>query len=176
MLEDNSVEAADLSPAAAIANLVVPLYPRNGRPAHTHMLGHTNCRALLVSEHHAHEVEGMQLELPDLEHIFVRDANYEDWLAGQSAEDPDVTVAPDDYFIIRHTGGTTGLPKGLLHPQGLACSWARLVLCLSAGGTWRQMFAPWANLPRFRLPVFACGYPVVATSCSTTLKRVMLWM
>ena len=105
VLEDNSVEAADLFQAAAIANLVrVPLYPRNGRLAHTHMLGHTNCRALLVSEHHAHEVEGMQLELPDLEHIFVRDANYEDWLAGQSAEDPDVTVAPDDYFIIRHTG------------------------------------------------------------------------
>jgi acyl-CoA synthetase (AMP-forming)/AMP-acid ligase II len=65
VLEDNSVEAADLFQAAAIANLVrVPLYPRNGRPAHTHMLSHTNCRALLVSEHHAHEVEGMQQELP----------------------------------------------------------------------------------------------------------------
>ena len=30
------------------------------------MLGHTNCRALLVSEVHAHEVEGLQQELPDL--------------------------------------------------------------------------------------------------------------
>ena len=78
VLEDNSVEAADLFQAAAIANLVrVPLYPRNGRPAHTHMLGHTNCRALLVSEVHAHEVEGLQQELPDLEHIFVRDSGYE---------------------------------------------------------------------------------------------------
>ncbi len=51
VLEDNSVEAADFFQAAAIANLVrVPLYPRNGRAAHLHMLGHTNCRALLVSE------------------------------------------------------------------------------------------------------------------------------
>ena len=72
VLEDNSVEAADLFQVAAIANLVrVPLYPRNGRPAHTHMLGHTNCRALLVSEHLAHEVEGMQQDLPDLDHILL---------------------------------------------------------------------------------------------------------
>ena len=113
VLEDNSVEAADLFQAAAIANLVrVPLYPRNGRPAHTHMLGHTNCRALLVSEVHAHEVEGLQQELPDLEHIFVRDGGYEEWLASQSSKDPDVPVSPNDYFIIRHTGGTTGLFKG----------------------------------------------------------------
>ena len=39
VLEDNSVEAADFFQAAAIANLVrVPLYPRNGRAAHLHML------------------------------------------------------------------------------------------------------------------------------------------
>ena len=41
VLGDNSVEAADLFQAAAIANLVrVPLYPRNGRPAHTLSLIH----------------------------------------------------------------------------------------------------------------------------------------
>ena len=65
VLEDNSVEAADLFQAAAIANLVrVPLYPRNGRPAHTHMLGHTNCKVLLVSSNHAHEVEGVAGRTP----------------------------------------------------------------------------------------------------------------
>ena len=134
VLEDNSVEAADLFQAAAIANLVrVPLYPRNGRPAHTHMLGHTNCRALLVSEHLAHEVEGMQQELPDLEHIFVRDAGYEDWLAVQSAKDPDMVIAPDDYFIIRHTGGTTGLSKGVAYTHK---AW------LAAGRDWFYSFPP----------------------------------
>ena len=134
VLEDNSVEAADLFQGAAIANLVrVPLYPRNGRPAHTHMLGHTNCRALLVSEHLAYEVEGMQQELPDLEHIFVRDAGYEDWLAVQSAKDPDVVIAPDDYFIIRHTGGTTGLSKGVAYTHK---AW------LAAGRDWFYTFPP----------------------------------
>ena len=134
VLEDNSVEAADLFQAAAIANLVrVPLYPRNGRPAHTHMLGHTNCRALLVSEHHAHEVEGLQQELPDLEHIFVRDEGYEAWLASQSPEDPDVPVSASDYFIIRHTGGTTGLSKGVAYTHK---AW------LAAGRDWFYTFPP----------------------------------
>jgi len=50
VLEDNSIEAADFFLAAAIANLVrVPLYPRNTREAHVHMLQHTGCKAVIVS-------------------------------------------------------------------------------------------------------------------------------
>jgi len=42
VLEDNCLEASDFFLGAAIANLVrVPLYPRNSRAAHVHMLGHT---------------------------------------------------------------------------------------------------------------------------------------
>jgi acyl-CoA synthetase (AMP-forming)/AMP-acid ligase II len=134
VLEDNSVEAADLFQAAAIANLVrVPLYPRNGRPAHTHMLGQTNCRALLVSQQHAEEVTGLDQELPDLEHIFIRDDGYEAWLASQSAQDPEVSVSPNDYFIIRHTGGTTGLSKGVAYTHK---AW------LAAGRDWFYTFPP----------------------------------
>ena len=97
VLEDNSIEAADLFQGAAIANAVrVPLYPRNGRPAHEHMLGHTNCKVLLVSENYAHEVEGIVDALPDLQHVLVRGADYEDWLAAQSEDDPNGPVDPDD--------------------------------------------------------------------------------
>ena len=134
VLEDNSVEAADLFQAAAIANLVrVPLYPRNGRPAHTHMLEHTDCRVLLVSENHAHEVDGLTEELVALERIFVRDDGYERWLADQSDVDPDVPVHPNDYFIIRHTGGTTGLSKGVAYTHK---AW------LAAGRDWFYTFPP----------------------------------
>jgi acyl-CoA synthetase (AMP-forming)/AMP-acid ligase II len=134
VLEDNSVEAADLFQGAAIANVVrVPLYPRNGRPAHLHMLGHTNCKVLLVSAEYAHEVAGMENELPDLQHILVRDDNYEDWLSSQSNEDPNVAVSPDDYFIIRHTGGTTGLSKGVAYTHK---AW------LAAGRDWFYTFPP----------------------------------
>ncbi|MDP6708086.1 MAG: AMP-binding protein [Alphaproteobacteria bacterium] len=114
VLEDNSIEAADIFSGAIAANVVrVPLYPRNGREAHLHMLGHTNCRFLFVAENYAHEVEGMVGELPDLERIIVRDGGYEDWLAGFPATDPDVAVDESDYFIIRHTGGTTGQSKAV---------------------------------------------------------------
>ena len=116
VLEDNSIEAADMFNGAATANLVrVPLYPRNGREAHLHMLGHTNCRVLVVSENYEHEIEGFIDELPDLQHVFVRDAQYEDWLSQQSKTDPDVPIDSKDNFIIRHTGGTTGKSKGVAY-------------------------------------------------------------
>ncbi len=134
VLEDNSIEAADLFQGAAIANLVrVPLYPRNGRAAHLHMLGHTNCRALLVSKHYLDEIAGIDAELPDLEHIIVRDSGYEAWLGEQSDADPDVTIEPDDYFIIRHTGGTTGKSKGVAYTHK---AW------LAAGRDWFYTFPP----------------------------------
>jgi acyl-CoA synthetase (AMP-forming)/AMP-acid ligase II len=136
VLEDNSVEAADLFQAAAIANLVrVPLYPRNGRSAHAHahMLEHTDCRVLLVSENHAHEVDGLTEELVALARIFVRDDGYERWLADQSDVDPDVPVHSNDYFIIRHTGGTTGLSKGVAYNHK---AW------LAAGRDWFYTFPP----------------------------------
>ncbi len=134
VLEDNSIEAADLFAGAAIANVVrVPLYPRNGRAAHLHMLGHTNCKALLVSEQHAHEVDGLATELPDLHHVLIRDDSYEGWLAAQADSDPDVVVQADDNFIIRHTGGTTGLSKGVAYTHR---AW------LAAGRDWFYTFPP----------------------------------
>ena len=134
VLEDNSIEAADLFGAGAIANVVrVPLYPRNGREAHLHMLGHTNCRALLVAPQHAHEVDGFLDELPDLDHIIVRDDSYEPWLRQQSDDDPNVPVHEDDIYIIRHTGGTTGKSKGVAYTHK---AW------MAAGRDWFYLFPP----------------------------------
>ena len=54
VLEDNTLESADFFLGAAIANLVrVPLYPRNARDSHLHMLGHTGGRAVVVAEKYA---------------------------------------------------------------------------------------------------------------------------
>jgi len=125
VLEDNSKEAADFFLGAGIANLVrVPLYPRNARDAHLHMVGHTGCRALVVGANHAAEVAGFERELPGLEHVLVRDEGYEAWLAGQPPGDPMLPIRPDDNYIIRHTGGTTGRSKGVAytHKAGLACN------------------------------------------------------
>jgi acyl-CoA synthetase (AMP-forming)/AMP-acid ligase II len=58
---------------AAIANLVrVPFYPRNARESHVHMLAHTGCRAVVVAEKYAPEIEAIRDELSDLAHVLVR--------------------------------------------------------------------------------------------------------
>lgn len=134
VLEDNSLEAADFFLGAAIANAVrVPLYPRNSRDSHLHMLRHTDCKVLVVGANYLHEVEGLREHLPALQHVLVRDEGYESWLAAQSAVDPDVPVAPDDVYIIRHTGGTTGPSKGVAYTHR---SW------LAAGRDWFYLYPP----------------------------------
>ena len=134
VLEDNTLEAADIFIGAAVANLVrVPLYPRNARDSHLHMLGHTGCRALVVSEKYLPEVESLQRELPDLEHVLVRDSKYETWLAAQSDVDPDPPIAEDDFYVIRHTGGTTGKSKGVAYSHR---AW------LAAGRDWFYLYPP----------------------------------
>ncbi len=116
VLEDNSAEAADFFLAAGIANLVrVPLYPRNARDVHLHMLKHTDCKAVVVSNNHQHEIEGLDDEITDLELIIVRDENYENWLTSFDSTDPMLPIGDDELYIIRHTGGTTGLPKGVVY-------------------------------------------------------------
>jgi acyl-CoA synthetase (AMP-forming)/AMP-acid ligase II len=134
VLEDNCIEAADFYLGVANANAVrVPLYPRNGREAHLHMVGHTGCSLLVVQDKYAHEVEGLVDELPDLRAIFVRDNDYEAWLAAQSDVDPDLPIAETDKYIIRHTGGTTGKSKGVAYTHRM---W------LDVGRNWFYGFPP----------------------------------
>jgi acyl-CoA synthetase (AMP-forming)/AMP-acid ligase II len=157
VLEDNTLESADLFLGAAIANLVrVPLYPRNARESHVHMLAHTGCRAVVVAEKYAAELAAIRDEPPELEHVLVRDVGYEDWLARQFAVDPDPAIDPEDYFIIRHTGGTTGKSKGVAYTHR---AWLRrgprLVLPLSAGRAGRFVPASGADQPRLGLSLHA---------------------
>ena len=134
VLEDNTRESVDLFCGAAAANLVrVPLYPRNRRDSHEHMLRHTGCRAVVVSDTHAAALDGIADVVESLEHVVVRDDGYEAWLASHEDSDPDVPVDPDDWFIIRHTGGTTGASKGVGYTHK---TW------LDAGRDWFYAFPP----------------------------------
>jgi acyl-CoA synthetase (AMP-forming)/AMP-acid ligase II len=114
VLEDNCLASADFFLGAAAGNFVrVPLYRRNSGAAHAHMLRQTNCRMVVVAQEYAHEVEGLQDELPELETVVIRDDGYEQWLHGFPATDPDPQVDLDDLHLIRHSAGTTGQPKGI---------------------------------------------------------------
>ncbi|MGE0800051.1 MAG: class I adenylate-forming enzyme family protein [Lautropia sp.] len=118
-LQNNTIDAADVLLACAIANLVrVPLYARNARRAHFEMIEGTGCRLLITSPELASETTGMVDEVPSLERIFVADGDYEDFLVQQSDVDPELAIDENDYHIIRHTGGTTGRSKGVTFSHG----------------------------------------------------------
>lgn len=117
-VEDNSLTAADLYLGAAIAGAVrVPLYARNSRASHLAMLRSTGCKLLFAESHYAESVAGAEAEVASLTQVVVRDRGYEAWLAAQSSLDPMVEVGPDDWFIIRHSSGTSGQPKGVGYTQ-----------------------------------------------------------
>jgi acyl-CoA synthetase (AMP-forming)/AMP-acid ligase II len=117
-LEDNNLGAADLFLGAAIAGAVrVPLYARNSRDSHAHMIEHTQTKVVLTDSAYADSVKGLEDEIRSLSSVFVRDAGYESWLDAQEQEDPLVPLGPDDWYIIRHSAGTTGLPKGIGYSQ-----------------------------------------------------------
>ena len=113
-LEDNVLGCADFFVGCAIAGAVrVPLYPKNSREAHAHMLSGTDCVVVISDSSHAAGVVGLDADIDALQHVLVRDAGYEAWLAAQDATEPDVDIAGDDWFVIRHSAGTTGKPKGV---------------------------------------------------------------
>ena len=133
VLEDNSVEAADFFLGAAIANLVrVPLYPRNADESHLHMLGTPAAGRRGVEQpcrrarwHRRRRSTHSRRDRAR------RRATRTGWLA-QSDDDP-TRGRPDDNYIIRHTGGTTGLSKGVAYTHK---SW------LDAGRDWTYGFPP----------------------------------
>lgn len=131
-LEENNLGCVDSVLGCAIAGAVrVPLYPRNSPQAHGHMIEGTACKVVFADEALAGPIAGLDRKLACLEHVQVRDAGYEAWLAAQDATDPMIEIADDDWTIIRHSGGTTGKPKGVgytHHDWVLNCrNWAYML-------------------------------------------------
>ncbi|MFF0223274.1 class I adenylate-forming enzyme family protein [Streptomyces sp. NPDC004629] len=115
VLEDNCVEAVDFYAGTVAANLVrVPLYRRNSAEAHLSMILGTQCKAVVVSQEYAHELDAIAGELSGVT-VIVRDDGYEQWLSTFPATDPNPDIDLDDVFIIRHSAGTTGRAKGIAY-------------------------------------------------------------
>ncbi len=93
-----------------------------------YLLNDSQAEAVVVHSQFAPTLAEVLPELPGLRVILqVPDASgnallpgaiwYEDALAGASPEKPNVEWSPDDLYIL-YTGGTTGMPKGVLWRNG----------------------------------------------------------
>ena len=161
VLEDNALESQDFFLGSAIAGLVrVPLYARNTPESHSHMLGHTGCRGVVVSAHYAAELQSIVPDLPELQAVLVRDDDYEARLAASSLQDPDIPIR-------QRIGASFVIP---VEPQASRKAWpiaigAGLLLEETGSTTFRRWMqarfaCTWA---RFPMEVDICtpqpGYP-----------------
>ena len=125
----NSHQFLELYHAAFLgAGVVTPLNLRLAGAELAHIVRDSGAKAVFVdpmfAEHFQRALEGVRGDL-DLEHVvligdddarYPHDVTYEDLLA---AAEPIVTPEPeeDDTVVLMYTGGTTGLPKGVVLDQ-----------------------------------------------------------
>ncbi|HEX7035677.1 MAG TPA: fatty acid--CoA ligase [Pseudomonadales bacterium] len=120
----NSDAYFDVLFGGAMAGAV--LVPVNWRlaPAEVeYIVADSGIEVLFVDTLHAGLIERCEAALASVRRIIAwggehaRWASWDDWLAAQSDEDPNVPVDPEDAALQIYTSGTTGHPKGVQLPH-----------------------------------------------------------
>jgi acyl-CoA synthetase (AMP-forming)/AMP-acid ligase II len=78
-----------------------------------YLYDNADCVAVVVGAEYVEALDAVADALPDLRHRLVLGDEYETALAAASAERNFAPRSPDDLYIV-YTGGTTGMPKGVM--------------------------------------------------------------
>ncbi|MBL0143489.1 MAG: acyl--CoA ligase [Betaproteobacteria bacterium] len=118
VLEMNTIWSVDFYIASAIAGFVrVPLYWRNAVSVHLSMIENAQSRFIVVDDEVGDAVVSEIVDAVGERNVMVRGAAFERWLENQDDIDPAVRIDENWLSMIRHSGGTTGRPKGITSTQ-----------------------------------------------------------
>ncbi|MBW8740967.1 MAG: o-succinylbenzoate--CoA ligase [Streptomyces turgidiscabies] len=103
--------------AGTLGAVFVPLNTRLAGPEIAYQLADSGAKALVYGPSHAGLVAGLPGSTDVRAYVEVG-TEYEEALAGASAEPVDAPVTADDTCVIMYTSGTTGRPKGAMLTHG----------------------------------------------------------
>jgi len=72
-----------------------------------------NLKVVVTEPELAEAAQDAAASVPKVKHVLVADAQYEQRLAAASPRRPEITRTGDDLYMV-YTGGTTGMPKGVM--------------------------------------------------------------
>ena len=79
-----------------------------------YVLNKADIEALFFEELFAEKIDAVRGRCPKIAHWFPIETAFADFIAGESADEPDIALDERDPFCMTYTGGTTGMPKGVL--------------------------------------------------------------
>ena len=116
----------------------VPVNPRSSLQDNTHILDAFDCEVLFFQKSFASLIQEIMPRLAKLkvaiclEEALPGAASLDQFVAGQAATPPAVDYGPDDVVMLGATGGTTGLPKGVMNTnRNLATFFAQYSMATS---------------------------------------------
>jgi len=103
-----------------IGAVLVPINYRLTPDDFVYLINHSGARVVCATSAYLDAVEGMRLQLSQVEHFVALDGSHENWLDYEALLAEDVTgfappnIRESDLLTINYTSGTTSRPKGVM--------------------------------------------------------------
>lgn len=118
----------------------IPVNPRNTTEENTSQLDRFDAEVIFFTKTFAREISGIQARLPGVKKWICIDGevpgavNLDAFIQGQPTSPPDIEYYADDVVAITPTGGTTGVPKGVMNTnRSLAIFCAHFLMSATYG-------------------------------------------
>lgn len=127
----NSIEWMEIYAACAKSGLIaVPVMFRLAPPEMTYVINHSDAKAVIYSADFKDTMLAITPDLHNVKHRIIfggtdeEALSYETLINTAKDQEPDVHIKSDDPWILMYTGGTTGLPKGVIKThESLIAQW-----------------------------------------------------